>query len=302
MFNSDKYYLGEFEVITVGRQDGPGIELIPAKGAVVHQLYLGNEAIPILYGFDSAEDLATNDKFKQAMLFPFPNRLKDGKYSFADTAYSFEVNETDRRNALHGMVYDESFVVTELELTNDYGRIELTYLYHGQNESYPFPFTLRTTYEISDDYFRLGIQVENTGFDTIPYGLGWHPYFKTDSLAKIGAKAALLQKVNERMLPTGEQMTFEFGHEPEGLKDKLDNAFRINNNESLAIDFGLFGGKMARMTADNSFRFFQVYNPAGDIVAVEPVTCNINALNTGDGLIHLQKGDVGEHQVELVLL
>ena len=299
MYKSDKYFIGGFEVIEIGRADGPKIEVIPSKGGVLHQIFLTDEQIPLLDSFESPDDIEKNEKYKQTLLFPFPNRLKDGKYSFENTSYAFPLNEPDRNNALHGLVYGEPFVVTELDLTEDYGKIELTYLYHGQDEAYPFPFTLRVTYEISDSGFKLKAHVENTGYGVLPYGFGWHPYFQTDSVAKIGCRVSKLQKVNERMLPTGEEESYEFGVDAQDLTKKLDNAFRISNSESLEIDFGVFQGRLFHMSADESFRFYQIYNPLEQIIAVEPVTCNINALNNGDELIYLEKGDSREHIVEI---
>ena len=69
----------------------------------------------------------------------------------------------------------------------------------------------------------------------------------------------------------------------------------------LNIKIGPFGGKTICLRADNTFRFFQVYNPKEDIIAVEPVTSNINALNTGDELIVLEKGEVNVHRIEITL-
>jgi len=301
MYKSDNYKIGDFDVLRIGRKNGPGIELIPEKGAVLQQIYLGDSAIPLLASFDDQADLAKNEKYKQTLLFPFPNRLRDGLYSFQDTSYVFPINEAERHNALHGFVHSEEFVITEIDLTKEYGRVELTHLYHGQNEAYPFPFTLRINYKISDDGFTLMARVENTAYDSIPYGFGWHPYFSTDGTAQLETKPAKLQKVNDRMLPTGEEKLFDFKASKE-LTQNLDNAFRIRESELLDIVLGPFNKRQIRISADQSFKFFQVYNPQPDVVAVEPVTSNINALNTGDELIILPKGEVKTHEIEINLV
>lgn len=302
MYKADRYQKGDFEVFKISREGGPAIELIPARGGVLQQIYLGSEAKPVLHSFDSAGDLLDNDKFKQTLLFPFPNRLKDGRYMYENMTYAFPVNEPDRGNALHGLVYGEEFVVTEVDLRQDLGKIEITYIYHGQHEAYPFPFTLRTIYEISEAGFVLKAHIENTGYRALPYGFGWHPYFKTDERAIFRGQEAKLQEVNERLLPTGEESLYDFGKEQRTLTESLDNAFRISENESLNLELGHFKGQMISLKADKSFRFFQVYNPAPNIVAVEPVTCNINAMNNGDQLLHLGAGENREHRIEISLL
>ncbi len=46
---------------------------------------------PILYG--------------NPILFPFPNRIRDGNFGFAVDACELPINEPERHNAIHGLVY-----------------------------------------------------------------------------------------------------------------------------------------------------------------------------------------------------
>lgn len=301
MYKHSNYYIGQFEVIKIGREGGSGFEVIPAQGGLINQVSLGEPAIPLLDHLLDSEDVAENNRFKQAILFPFPNRLKDGRYNHENTSYSFPINEPERGNALHGLVYDKEFSITELELTDDFGQLELSYIYHGQDDAYPFPFTLRVIYSISDTVFAIKFKVENTGSGILPYGIGWHPYFKTDQTAKIKAPVAQRQLVNKRMLPTGEEQAYDFGEDIRELSEELDTAFRLPDSKTINLVLGDFNSKMLNLRADESFKFIQLYNPQKDIVAAEPVSCNINALNTGDGLIKLSSGEVNEHSLEIAL-
>lgn len=301
MYKSDKNWAGDVEILTIGKDNGPRLEVMPAKGAAIFQIYLGDESVPILNPFEDQDDIDMNPVFKNAILFPFPNRLKDGLYTYGNTNYAFPVNEPERNNALHGLVYNKEFVLTELDLNEESASVELTYIYHGQEEAYPFPFTLRIRYGISSEGFTMTTKVENTGFSKLPYGFGWHPYFKTDTTNRLWTQAANMQVVNERMLPTGEEKLHSFGEEIGNISDNLDNAFRIPENDQFETVIGDFSGKLIEIKADAGFRFFQIYNPQENIVAIEPVTSNINALNTGDELIELEKGVSREYKISISL-
>jgi galactose mutarotase-like enzyme len=120
-------------------------------------------------------------------------------------------------------------------------------------------------------------------------------------MAVLTAKPAYIQKVDDRMLPTGEEVLYAFDSDTNELTESLDNAFRLGENELLKVDLGTFQGRTLQLLADDSFKFFQIYNPADNIVAVEPVTSNINALNTGDALTLLPKGAKKQHEISLSL-
>ena len=67
----------------------------------------------IFAGFQSVEEIQAFTGFKGAVLFPFPNRIKKGKYSYQGKLYSFQINEPQRDNAIHGFVYDRPFVIKD---------------------------------------------------------------------------------------------------------------------------------------------------------------------------------------------
>ncbi len=41
------------------------------------------------------------------------NRISDGKYTFNNKHYQLDINEIDRHNAIHGLVYNKAFKVIE---------------------------------------------------------------------------------------------------------------------------------------------------------------------------------------------
>ena len=51
--------------------------------------------------------------------------------------------------------------------------------------------------------------------------------------------------------------------------------------------------------ADESIEYVQLYSPADNIIAVEPMSCSIDAFNNGKGLIELLPGESQSHLLNL---
>ena len=83
MFKEIRSTFGELEKITLHNEEtGNGISLVPEAGGILTELLLNNKNV--LLPFSSPEELVNNPAFKNALLFPFPNRLENGSYSLFD--------------------------------------------------------------------------------------------------------------------------------------------------------------------------------------------------------------------------
>src|SRR6185436_18543598 len=92
---------GPFKKITFFNDlNGNRFSCVPQYGACLVELVFGG--ISILDGYETPEGLIENHWSKSAFLFPFPNRLKDGKYSFEGKDYQFPINNASTGNAIHG--------------------------------------------------------------------------------------------------------------------------------------------------------------------------------------------------------
>lgn len=302
MFKQNFRKIGGVNLLSIRNENGAGIELIPDYGAVIYQMYLSENAVPVLDKFIDEKDIVDNPRYKQTLLFPFPNRLKDGRFADNGQVYQFPINESDHNNALHGLVYNKKFNIVELSLEKDKASLSLIYQYRGGYKYYPYPFNLTISYTITEQELGITLEVENVGNLDFPYGIGWHPYFRTTKPIGVAAPDSSLQEVNERMLPTGKESIYTFHDVPTPLTASLDNAFRLPDNENFNVKMTGFENIKLNFSADSSFRFFQIYTPANYITAIEPVTCNINALNTGDGLLWLAPGQTATHSCGLQLM
>ena len=78
------------------------------------------------------------------------------------------------------------------------------------------------------------------------------------------------------------------------IKDThLDDCFRLKSLIGQSSSELLFdNGDMVEVWQDESFPFTQVYtHPSRKSIAIEPMTCGVNAFNSGDGLIILSPNE-----------
>lgn len=293
MFKLNKISIGKHQVLSIRNDAGVGFELVPERGGVLNQIFLKG-GLGVLRSFEDEEDLSKNPMYKQTLLFPFPNRLKEGEYEFQGIKYTFPINEASLNNALHGFVYDMRFKVEDVVLSADHAAISLKLDYPGDKPYYPFPFQLKVTYRMDlPGSFQLTCEVQNTGSTELPCAFGWHPYFQFIDEGTYDLKVPVSKKVivDDWLLPTGEKIFFDAYSQGKELTDEFDTCFELDEQKSWSIELRSKTGIKLKISSNEKMRFFQIYNPDDQTVAIEPVSCNVNAFRTGDGLRILGPGE-----------
>jgi aldose 1-epimerase len=105
------------------------------------------------------------------VLAPWPNRLRDGRYTFQGNAYQLPLSEPVSHTAIHGLVRWVSWLL--VEQTADSVTVELDL--HAQ-PGYPWSLHLTNRYEITDDGITVTHEAVNLADTPAPFGLGAHPY------------------------------------------------------------------------------------------------------------------------------
>lgn len=102
---------------------------------------------------------------RATLLFPICGRLIEGRYTYKGQSYDM---------VLHGFIRNVDLSVsakTENSISFTYSDNELT------RSQYPFAFRYTVTYTLCGSTLDHKFVVENTGDDTLPFGLGGHPGF-----------------------------------------------------------------------------------------------------------------------------
>ncbi|MDO8368255.1 MAG: aldose 1-epimerase [Saprospiraceae bacterium] len=271
---------------------GHGFSIVPAAGANVLDIQFENQSI--LDGHTTPEALEAGKWGKSTVLFPFPNRLDEGKYTWLGKQYQFPINNAATGNAIHGFVREEAFEVEYVFLAKNFASIRCYFDYLGDRAYYPFPFSLEIEFSIHDTgKFEVQVEVNNLHHAPIPFGFGWHPYFRlTEGANHHGLQIPPCKKVsiNKRMIPTGGRSKFDQFQALTFVEDTiLDNCFQ-SSKASGSYQLMLEGSRRyLNMKAPVAqFPFFQVFTPPHrESIALEPMTCNVDAFNNKQGLVEL---------------
>jgi len=300
MFKISKKTFGIFtEVKLKNLITNESISIIPGFGGVINKLILKkNKLYEIIDGYNTDHGLIKNDWSKSIKLIPFPNRIKDGVYEFDNKTFRLPINFPSQNHAIHGFVYNKLFTILKEEVTKKHAKIKLVYKYNGNNVGYPFKFKVILTYILNKKGFTCNTKIINLDKKDIPIGDGWHPYFKLNKVDDLLLKLPECKKieVDNRLIPTGEKTEFELFNKLKKINDsKLDTCFQITSNKAITE---LYDPKtnlkinLWQETGESKYNFLQVFMPPSrKVIALEPMTCNVNAFNNKDNLIILKPNE-----------
>lgn len=294
----------DYSALTLSTSNGCSLELVPEFGGLTNRLQFATArgAVDVIVGLANRSAMINDRAYRNIPLFPVVNRLDGGSYKHNGKLYQLPINEPARNNNLHGFIHK---LVPEVEISagKDTSEAMLLYRYKGEFPGYPFPAEVRIHYVLeSSGKLDIGFSVLNLHTDTIPLGIGWHPYFglgePIDTL-HLQLPEVRFVTIDERMLPLGKTEAFTHFRQPRLIQDtQLDHCFAIQNGPGATTAETLLwsakrqvGIKIWQQTGARALNFLQVCTaPDRQSLAIEPVSCSINALNTGDGLVVLEPG------------
>lgn len=278
------------------------LELLPQHGGIINALVFTDAQggqHNVIAGFNSLAAIEQDQYYRGVPLYPFVNRLDQGRYSFAGRAYQFPINEAARNNALHGFIQHLAVEITTLEVSAQTAKACVVYEYSGDRQAYPFAARIEMTYALnSAGSLELTMSVLNRHDQAVPVGIGWHPYFTLGEpmdqlLLQLPAGQQVL--VDERLLPTGELLTANPFAQLSTIKTtQFDTCFALAAKPSIAetrlwSEKNQHGLAIWQEVGAQKYNFLQVCIPPDRTsVAIEPVTCGINGLNTQEGIVVLQ--------------
>ncbi|MFD3407473.1 hypothetical protein SKC37_02285 [Aquirufa sp. HETE-83D] len=270
-------------------------------GASLTELNLDGISLIDLPG-NSTHALSSNPYHPSALLTPWVNRVRNGNYSFKGKNYQLPITEPALGNAIHGLLARAPFTIVE-KLENS---ITLEHAYNGEEPNYPFPFTFRYLYTLTDDgALVITFEAQNTGLTPLPFACGWHPYFQfpDTTVADLSIKFHPTSRFisDSQMIPLKEEnlqgkTEFIFSQE------KVDHVFRLEPMANHITEFVDKKHQRSLFLEQSSiqFPFLVVFQPEGyNSVAIEPMTANTDAFNTGDGLIELAPSEAFSGQIRL---
>lgn len=261
-----------------------------------------NRWADILYAAPDWETNPVPTRSGHPVLFPFPGRMRNGRFPHDGKTYQLPLNDSTKKHAIHGFTPrnpwrvtnwfadDESaFVTGEFDPRKDLP--EVVPLWSTE-------YRIELTYQLLADRLCVLVLVENRGPGEMPFGLGYHPYFRLPGVhdPDVGGhvlKANVTQLWEaENNLPTGARKTLpaelDFRKPRQIGATELDHVFtgvppdaqRSGDLRELAVLSHPSAMGRVRFLADPAFGDLVLFTPPHrQAVAVEPYTCSADAAN-----------------------
>ncbi|MCC6629941.1 MAG: aldose 1-epimerase [Chloroflexi bacterium] len=232
------------------------------------------------------------------VLFPYPNRVRAGRYTWQGTSRQLPTH--GGAHAVHGLVLDQPFAVTDTHAGEQSASLACAISAAAVPEladAWPFAFRLEITYTLLPGGLRTQATVVNEGSEPMPFGLGFHPYFRVPLVpdgrredCRVQMWAPLVWEVDADQVPTGRQAPAPNTHDPRGYPALATTAYDTFYTR-LALDDPGAGTWSSRLldpaadlevivVADAAFREAVLFAPLNrPVVSIEPYTCVADALN-----------------------
>lgn len=266
---------------------------------------LEHDGRPLLDGF-GADEMSSGGRGQ--LLMPWPNRIRDGRYSFGGRDLQLPLTEPARHNASHGLA---RWVAWSLE-EHTTRSVSLTYRLMAQT-GYPWTLDLRVVYDLSADGLTVTQSAANLTGSPAPYASGAHPYLSAGPGPVDGWEltlpASTLSRVDDRLLPVGredvEGTPYDFRVtrpvRDVALNDAFTDLARDADGVATVVLTDAATGRGVALWVDERHRWLQVYS-ADDVpatarrsLAVEPMTAQADAFRSGEDLVTLvPAGEDGE--------
>jgi aldose 1-epimerase len=224
------------------------------------------------------------------ILFPFPNRIRDGRYTHRGRAYQLPLNSG--ANAIHGFALNEPWSASAT-LGNDDAALTGRLEFDGNHPLWPATGTLQVECRLSANGLTVTARVETTN-EALPFGLGYHPYFL---VGPFGGDEAIVTVAADAMwelresLPTGTRLPLEPNKD---LRDgqpfgslSLDDAYTNLRPKPASNGLGWVGclahprsTRRLDLFVSPEFREIVAFTPPHRrSIAIEPYTCATDAIN-----------------------
>lgn len=293
-----KIYDGEYLGLkTVEFDCGGYCGTFVVEGANLIKLIYKPDNISILRTTDDEKTLRMSRTIGMPLLF-FPNRIKNGTFTFEGKKYRFPINAEDN-NHLHGLLNGYTkWEVAKKEIDDGFVNIVFKHTIDENSEVYSyFGFKVAITYEnvITSNGLFQRISFENLSERNMPFAFAYHttfniPFNSSDE-DNFYVRANLKSKYETvKCIPTGNVTELDdFGKKAAGEQGcrvneyVLDNLYLTDNSVQNAAEIMDTATNIKIVyESDDKFRHFVMYNSdtKHKFLSIEPQTCCNNAVNS----------------------
>lgn len=260
------------------------------------------------------------------ILFPYPGRIRDGQFRWEGKKYQLPLTDSTGKMSIHGFCCRLPWPAIQAAMSESEARLTGVFSLERdgpeQLDQWPAAFELSITYILSRDRLCIEAKVRNPDTKPLPFGLGFHPYFRIPFAADSSAAQCSVQMKSggywelDKSLPTGRILPLDPSRDLERPRPytelNLDDVYTRLPGDGLDLvargriaDLG--AGTALSVLASPDYREMVLFTPAHrQAFCLEPYTCVPDAPNllTGENLTgwkELQPGQSWNSKVEFVL-
>jgi aldose 1-epimerase len=274
------------------------LEVWPALGLNAYRWHVAGQELLYCNPQFFMENRPTRGGFP--ILFPFPNRIRAGQFTWNGKTYHPPIGDPANQNAIHGFAFKRAWRVVDQGANA--GSAWITGEFQGSIDApetlafWPADYRLRVTYRLFDHVLQVEAHADNPDSKPLPFGLGYHPYM---ALAPFGGPQALVTVGAQKFwelegnLPTGKMLDLDETRDMRQGRDyaslKLDDvltdllAFAYDQGDNLGL-VGVIrhpaGERMLTLWIGADFRELVAFTPPHrEAICLEPYTCTTDAIN-----------------------
>lgn len=272
----------------VDDKTGASVEIVPeAGGKAVSFKVRGQE---ILY---HPEDLTWDGGIP--VMFPWPNRLENMKFSFAGNEIDLKVSRLVRDlngSGLHGMAMSARWKVLRQWKNKNGSFTELTLEDEDAREisKYFGKFEVRMTYRLKAEELNVSIDIRNADTKDIVTGIGFHPWINTPGDNwHVRLPGAQRWPVRADLIPSGAPVPVDGKFDlRKGVMlgaSRFDDVFtdlfkgRQTEAESVLYDPSRADGMEIFVRQGKKFPHAVLWTPGGGHVSIEPMSMATDGFN-----------------------
>ena len=223
-------------------------------------------------------------------LVPYSNRIAHGRLTFRGVTHQLDLNFGDHPHSIHGVGWQRPWNVRAHDATS--ALLACEHRADGRPEepdtrAWPWPFRATQRFQLFGEEsptLRMQLTLENTGTESFPFGLGWHPFFPTNRDTVLAFRAEGVWETDETVLPVRHVAaggTYSFDPPHAIGTTSLDNVYTGWTGEA-EVRYAR-ERRMTLMRGDTSCPYFVCYIPAhAQFIAIEPVTQMTDAFNRAE--------------------
>ncbi len=152
------------------------------RGATLINFFISlkGKSINILDGYLTPEELEEQAGARSCIMAPYSNRIKDGRFTWQNETLQLVNAVNPNKDVIHGFARVVNFDVKNISADDEKAELVLftDKIRNGSFPGYPFNINLTVRFTLRERNLDCEITAENIDSVPVPFGCGWHPYFK----------------------------------------------------------------------------------------------------------------------------